>query len=50
MLEFAMSHAGIGAAFVIALGAVVGATHLLAAGDPERNALTRLIRDYYENR
>jgi hypothetical protein len=39
----------IGATFVIGLGIVVGFAHLIAAGDPDRNAITRLMRDCYEH-
>ena len=45
-----MSQDAIGATFAIALGVGVGLVHLVAARDPERNALTRLMRDYYEHR
>lgn len=44
-----MSQDAIGATFVIGLGIAVGLAHLIAARDPERNAITRLIRDYYEH-
>lgn len=44
-----MSQDVFGATFAIALGSVVGLTHLIAARDPERNAITRFMRDYYEN-
>lgn len=45
-----MSQDATGATFVIALGIVVGLAHLIAARDPERNSITRLMRDYYEHR
>lgn len=44
-----MSQDAIGATFAIALGVVVGLAHLIAARDPERNAMTRLMHDYYEH-
>lgn len=39
----------IGAGFAVIAGGVIGIAHLIAARDPERNALTRLIRDHYEH-
>ena len=45
-----MSADAIGATFAIVLGVVIGLAYLIAARDPERNAITRLMRDYYEYR
>lgn len=44
-----MSEDAIGAAFAVIVGLVVGISHLMAARDPERNSITRLINDYYDH-
>jgi hypothetical protein len=49
VLRVTQSHDAIGATFVIGLGIVVRLAHLLAARDPDGNAITRLMRDYYEH-
>jgi len=38
-----------GSAFMFVLCILIGFWHLAAARDPERNPLTRLMRDYYEH-
>jgi len=44
-----MNQDAVGAASMIVFSIAIGLLHLFAARDPERNGLTRLMRDYYEH-
>ena len=50
MLQLGLNYDAAGAAFLMVLGVVVGISHIMAARQPARNALTRLLHDYYGHR